>query len=93
MSLRFASPERGYYYHPSRHSARQPIVAGWAYQSIAQICFVRESWTAREAAEILREIAREAQRPPLGKGEAPSGDQKERLNPLTTTPSDLSRWT
>jgi hypothetical protein len=26
------SPERGYYYHPSRHSAGQPIVAGWAYQ-------------------------------------------------------------
>lgn len=25
------SPERGYYYHPSRHSAGQPIVAGWAY--------------------------------------------------------------
>jgi hypothetical protein len=24
-----ASPERGYYYHPSRHSAGQPIVAGY----------------------------------------------------------------
>lgn len=24
------SPERGYYYHPARHSAGQPIVAGWA---------------------------------------------------------------
>jgi hypothetical protein len=24
------SPERGFYYHPSRHSAGQPIVAGWA---------------------------------------------------------------
>jgi hypothetical protein len=41
-----ASPERGYYYHPSRHSAGQPIVAGWAYQWIAQLNFVRESWTA-----------------------------------------------
>jgi hypothetical protein len=41
-----ASPERGYYYHPSRHSAGQPIVAGWAYQFIAQLNFVRESWTA-----------------------------------------------
>ena len=40
------SPERGYYYHPSRHSAGQPIVAGWAYQFIAQLTFVRESWTA-----------------------------------------------
>lgn len=40
------SPERGYYYHPSRHSAGQPIVAGWAYQFIAQVGFARESWTA-----------------------------------------------
>ena len=40
------SPERGYYYHPSRHSAGQPIVAGWAYQWIAQLGFARESWTA-----------------------------------------------
>jgi len=40
------SPERGFYYHPSRHSAGQPIVAGWAYQFIAQLNFVRESWTA-----------------------------------------------
>jgi len=40
------SPERGYYYHPSRHSSGQPIVAGWAYQFIAQLNFVRESWTA-----------------------------------------------
>jgi hypothetical protein len=41
-----SSPERGYYYHPSRHSAGQPIVAGWAYQLIAELNFVRESWTA-----------------------------------------------
>jgi len=41
-----ASPERGYYYHPSRHSAGQPIVAGWAYQWIAQLGFSRNSWTA-----------------------------------------------
>src|SRR5215203_5526514 len=40
------SPERGYYYHFSGHSAGQPIVAGWAYQFIAQLGFVRESWTA-----------------------------------------------
>jgi hypothetical protein len=40
------SPERGFYYHPSRHSAGQPIVAGWGYQFIAQLNFVRESWTA-----------------------------------------------
>ena len=40
------SPERGYYYHPSRHSAGQPIIAGWAYQFIAELNFVRESRTA-----------------------------------------------
>jgi hypothetical protein len=31
------SPERGYYYHPSRHSAGQPIIAGWAFQWITQL--------------------------------------------------------
>jgi hypothetical protein len=41
-----ASPERGYSYHPSRHSAGQPIVAGWAYQSVAQLGLTRDSWTA-----------------------------------------------
>ena len=41
-----ASAERGYYYHPSRHSAGQPIVAGWAYQWLAQLGFERDSWTA-----------------------------------------------
>src|SRR5215208_7007269 len=40
------SPQRGYYYHPSRHPAGQPIVAGWAYQFVAELNFVRESWTA-----------------------------------------------
>ena len=40
------SPERGYYYHPSRHSNGKPIVAGWAYQWIAQLSFERDSWTA-----------------------------------------------
>jgi DDE superfamily endonuclease len=40
------SPERGFYYHPSRHSAGQPIVAGWSYQWVAQLSFTRDSWTA-----------------------------------------------
>src|SRR5918992_1389552 len=48
------SPERGYYYHPSRHSAGQPIVAGWAYQFVAQLNFVRESWTAPVDVERVR---------------------------------------
>ncbi len=41
-----ASPERGFSDHPSRHSAGQPIVAGWAYQRLAQLSFARDSWTA-----------------------------------------------
>jgi hypothetical protein len=41
-----ASPGRGYYYHPSRHSAGQPIVAGWAYQLVAALGFERDSWVA-----------------------------------------------
>jgi hypothetical protein len=48
------SPERGFYYHPSRHSAGQPIVAGWAYQFIAQIGFARESWVAPVDARRVR---------------------------------------
>ncbi len=41
-----ATPERGFYDHPSRHSAGQPIVAGWASQWLAQLSFARDSWTA-----------------------------------------------
>jgi hypothetical protein len=40
------SPERGYYHHASRHSAGQPIVAGWAFQWVAQLSLTRDSWTA-----------------------------------------------
>lgn len=40
-----ASPERGFSCHPSRHSAGQPIVAGWAYQWLAQLSSTRDSWT------------------------------------------------
>lgn len=40
------SPERGFYYHPSRHSAGQPIVAGWAYQWVAKLGFSRDSWVS-----------------------------------------------
>jgi DDE superfamily endonuclease len=40
------SPERGLYYHASRHSAGHPIGAGWAYSWIAQVGFARESWAA-----------------------------------------------
>jgi hypothetical protein len=47
------SPCRGYHDHPSRHSAGQPIVAGWAWQWIAQLGFDRDSWTAPVDAQRL----------------------------------------
>ena len=40
------SPERGFYYSASKHSAGQPIVAGWNYQWISQLSFTPDSWTA-----------------------------------------------
>jgi len=40
------SPERGFYHSASKHSAGQPIVAGWSYQWIAQCSFDPDSWTA-----------------------------------------------
>ena len=40
------SPERGFYHHPSRHSAGKSIVAGWNYSFIAQLNFEKSSWTA-----------------------------------------------
>jgi hypothetical protein len=39
-------PERGWYYHASRHSSGQPVVPGWSYQWINQLGFARDSWTA-----------------------------------------------
>ena len=48
------SPERALYSHASRHSAGQPIVAGWAYSWIAQVGFARESWTAPRRVRRLR---------------------------------------
>jgi hypothetical protein len=48
------SPERALYYHASRHSAGQPIVAGWAYCWIAQVGFAWESWTAPLRVRRLR---------------------------------------
>jgi hypothetical protein len=49
------SPERGYYYHPSRHSAGQPIVAcsGPTSSSHSSI-IVRESWSALMDVERVR---------------------------------------
>jgi DDE superfamily endonuclease len=40
------SPQRGFYHSASKHSAGQPIVAGWSYQWIAQLNWDHDSWTA-----------------------------------------------
>jgi hypothetical protein len=40
------SPGRGFYYHPSRHSAGQPIVAGWCYSWLVGLSAGHDSWTA-----------------------------------------------
>jgi DDE superfamily endonuclease len=40
------SPERGFYYSASKHSAGQPIVAGWSYQWVCQLNWAPDSWTA-----------------------------------------------
>jgi hypothetical protein len=48
------SPGRGFYYSASRHSAGQPIVAGWSYQWIAQLGWAHDSWTAPLDALRLR---------------------------------------
>jgi len=40
------SPERGFHYSASRHSAGQPIVAGWSYQWINQLNWAKDSWSA-----------------------------------------------
>jgi DDE superfamily endonuclease len=40
------SPERGFYHSASKHSAGQPIVAGWSYQWVSQLSFDPDSWSA-----------------------------------------------
>ncbi|MFC6371374.1 transposase, partial [Nonomuraea thailandensis] len=39
------APGRGYYYHPSRHSAGKPIIAGWAFSWLAGLEMTTNSWT------------------------------------------------
>jgi hypothetical protein len=46
MRRRGESGARILLHYPSRHSAGQPIVAGWAYQFVAQLGFERDSWVA-----------------------------------------------
>jgi hypothetical protein len=51
------SPGRGFYYHWYRHSNGQPIVAGWAYQWVAQIHLRHDSWTAPMRVQRLEPLA------------------------------------
>jgi hypothetical protein len=50
------SPERGSDYHPSRHSAGRPIIAGWAFRWVAQLGFGRDAWTAPVDARRLHPL-------------------------------------
>jgi hypothetical protein len=40
------SPGRGFYHHPGRQSAGQPIVAGWCYSWLVGLSPGSDSWTA-----------------------------------------------
>lgn len=46
-------PERGFSYHPARHAAGQPIIAGWASQGLAHLSCTHDSWTAPLAVQRL----------------------------------------
>jgi hypothetical protein len=90
------SPARGLYYHPSRHSAGQPIVAGWAFQWICQLGFARDSWTAPVDAARLHPLD-DTDQTAAGQirallGRLPAGGPMPLLSstPATTPPSSPS---
>ena len=41
-----SSPQRGFYYSASNHSAGQPIVAGWSYPGSRALDWAPDRWTA-----------------------------------------------
>jgi hypothetical protein len=55
------SPERGFYYSASKHSAGQPIVAGWHYQWVSQLNWDPNSWTAPVDSRRLDPMGNETQ--------------------------------
>jgi hypothetical protein len=87
---------QGFYYHPSRHSSGQPIVAGWAYQFVAQLNFVRESWTAPVDVERVRPdqeanaVAAEQIEALLGRSSAGDGVPLFVFDAFSTIPSSCS---
>jgi hypothetical protein len=71
------SPERGFYYSASKHSAGKPIVAGWCYQWISQLDWEPDSWTAPLDAQRI---------PPSANSTTATIEQVTRL--LATLPTD-----
>jgi hypothetical protein len=74
------SPERGFYYSPSKHSAGQPIVAGWCYQWICQLNWAPDSWTAPLDVSRI---------PPIADTTNATVDQVRRLVELLDTGSEV----
>src|SRR5665213_861288 len=50
------SPERGFYYSASKHSAGQPIVAGWHYQWICQLSWAHDSWSPFQFDDAIQQF-------------------------------------
>jgi hypothetical protein len=93
------SPERGYYYHPSRHSAGQPIVAaGPSSGSPRSASFDRDSWTTPVDAARLHPLEDTDQQAACQiralLARLPAGEAMPRLcsTAATTLPSSPSTW-
>jgi DDE superfamily endonuclease len=74
------SPERGFYYSATKHSAGQPIVAGWSYQWITQLDWAPDSWTAPLDAQRIA---------PTADATTATIDQVQRLVGLLNADSDV----
>ena len=74
------SPERGFYYSASKHSAGQPIVAGWSYQWICQLDWANDSWTTPLDVERIA---------PERDGATATGEQIRRLVRLLPDDGDV----
>jgi hypothetical protein len=77
------SPERGFYYSASKHSAGQPIVAGWSFQWITQLDWAPDSWTAPLDAMRI---------PPGADAAAATIDQVRRLVDLLPADGDVAMF-
>jgi hypothetical protein len=93
------SPEHGYYYHPFplRHSAGQPIIAGWAFHWVCQQSFARDSWTASVDVLRLHRWTTPTSRPLVRSAllaRLPLAGRRRCLcsTPATTPPSSPSTW-